>query len=75
MKITNQYTTSIVTYDIMMDVGDEQEKKEVLIQYKEYMDGDKVIDEELFDENGGAIFDDELLKKVQALVESYLKED
>lgn len=68
MKITNCYTTSIVNYEI-------ETEEHGTIQYKEYMEGHKVTDEELFDQNGGPIFDDELLDKVRALVNAYPKED
>lgn len=61
MEITNSYRVSIATYDIKD--GDKS------YTYKEYYSGRKVIDEEITDEDGDIIFDDELLEKFRALVE------
>ncbi len=71
MKVVNCYTTKTVTYDIQMDVGDDQERVQKNLTYKEYWEGNKVIDETLEDEDGQSIFDEELLDKVRAMCDNY----
>lgn len=67
MEIANSYRVSIVTYDIKD--GDKS------YTYKEHYSGRKVTDEEIFDEDGQPIFDDELIQKFRALVEGNEPED
>jgi hypothetical protein len=67
MKITNRFESKTLTYTIEVDV-DGQKKA---LTYKEHYQGHKVIGDELEDENGEQIFDDEVLEKVRELADAY----
>jgi hypothetical protein len=67
MKITNKSQMTINTYDIELEVDGETKT----YTYKEYMDGRKLTDQEIFDEEGGAVFDSELESKFSDLADAY----
>lgn len=69
MKIVGKDTINRVTYTIA-DV-----KKYDMLTYIEYVDHkDRVVYEEMLDENGYVIHDDEVLKQIQELVDNDVKE-